>query len=42
MPEEISRIPNAEAIEEKWNAFMNLRDDVLKALEEARNPKSNR
>ena len=38
MPEEIS-IANAAAIEEKWNAFMNLRDDVLKALEEARNQK---
>lgn len=38
MPEEIS-IPNAVAIEEKWNAFLNLRDDVLKALEEARNQK---
>ena len=38
MPEEIS-VSNATAIEEKWNAFMNLRDDVLKALEEARNQK---
>ena len=38
MPEEIS-IANAEAIEEKWNAFMDVRDDVLKALEEARNQK---
>ena len=38
MPEEIA-IANAETIEEKWNAFMDLRDDVLKALEEARNQK---
>ncbi|CAH0217127.1 Isoleucine--tRNA ligase [Peribacillus sp. Bi96] len=38
MPEEIS-IDNAEVIEEKWTAFMNLRDNVLKALEEARNQK---
>ena len=27
---------NAQAIEEKWDRFMDLRDDVLKALEEAR------
>ncbi|MFI8491977.1 isoleucine--tRNA ligase [Peribacillus butanolivorans] len=38
MPEEIS-IDNAEAIEEKWTAFMDVRDNVLKALEEARNQK---
>ncbi|RID87246.1 isoleucine--tRNA ligase [Peribacillus asahii] len=38
MPEELS-IDGAEAIEEKWNMFMNLRNDVLKALEEARNEK---
>ncbi|MFD6439586.1 isoleucine--tRNA ligase [Peribacillus sp. NPDC060186] len=38
MPEEIT-INNAEAIEEKWTAFMNVRDNVLKALEEARNQK---
>ncbi|MGG4265187.1 isoleucine--tRNA ligase [Peribacillus simplex] len=38
MPEAIS-IDNAEAIEEKWTAFMNVRDNVLKALEEARNQK---
>lgn len=38
MPEEIA-VANAAAIEEKWNAFMTLRDDVLKALEEARNQK---
>ncbi|MEH7177252.1 isoleucine--tRNA ligase [Neobacillus vireti] len=30
---------NAKALEEKWTAFMKLRDDVLKALEEARNQK---
>lgn len=30
---------NAQAIEEKWDRFMDLRDDVLKALEEARNAK---
>ncbi|MBI0578419.1 isoleucine--tRNA ligase [Neobacillus cucumis] len=30
---------NAKDLEEKWSAFMNLRDDVLKALEEARNEK---
>ena len=39
MPEEIIRFRMQQAIEEKWNAFMNLRDDVLKALEEARNQK---
>lgn len=38
MPE-YQEIPNAEALEAKWNAFMKLRDDVLKALEEARNEK---
>ncbi|MBK5445827.1 isoleucine--tRNA ligase [Peribacillus sp. TH24] len=38
MPEAIS-IDNAEAIEEKWTAFMDVRDNVLKALEEARNQK---
>ncbi|MFJ7677664.1 isoleucine--tRNA ligase [Peribacillus sp. NPDC097206] len=38
MPEEIS-VDNAEAIEEKWTAFMHVRDNVLKALEEARNQK---
>ncbi len=32
-------LPNAKALEEKWSSFMNLRDDVLKALEEARNAK---
>ncbi|MGP7817584.1 isoleucine--tRNA ligase [Niallia sp. 01092] len=30
---------NSEALLEKWNKFMQLRDDVLKALEEARNQK---
>ncbi|OIK14013.1 isoleucine--tRNA ligase [Bacillus sp. MUM 116] len=30
---------NAKELEEKWTAFMKLRDDVLKALEEARNEK---
>ncbi|SFC05583.1 Isoleucyl-tRNA synthetase [Bacillus sp. OV322] len=32
-------LENAEALEEKWSAFMDLRNDVLKALEEARNKK---
>ncbi|HJV77292.1 MAG TPA: zinc finger domain-containing protein, partial [Paludibacter sp.] len=30
---------NAQMLEEKWTSFMKLRDDVLKALEEARNEK---
>ncbi|WAA13665.1 isoleucine--tRNA ligase [Fervidibacillus halotolerans] len=38
MPEVVV-IPEAEKIEEKWNEFLKLRDDVLKALEEARNEK---
>ncbi|PJN87076.1 isoleucine--tRNA ligase [Bacillus sp. mrc49] len=38
MPEEI-HVDDAQAIEEKWTAFMNVRDNVLKALEEARNQK---
>ncbi|MCU6599891.1 isoleucine--tRNA ligase [Peribacillus frigoritolerans] len=38
MPEEIS-IEDAEVIEAKWTAFMDVRDNVLKALEEARNQK---
>lgn len=38
MPES-KEIDNAAAIEEKWDAFMTLRDDVLKALEVARNEK---
>lgn len=38
MPEYVD-LPDASALEEKWNAFMALRGDVLKALEEARNAK---
>ncbi|HWO77880.1 MAG TPA: isoleucine--tRNA ligase [Bacillus sp. (in: firmicutes)] len=38
MPEEMA-IDNSEGIEQKWNAFLEVRDDVLKALEEARNAK---
>ncbi|AZB42856.1 isoleucine--tRNA ligase [Bacillus sp. FJAT-42376] len=38
MPES-SVFENADALEEKWDAFMSLRDDVLKALETARNEK---
>lgn len=36
---EYQELANAEALEEKWNSFMELRDDVLKALEEARTKK---
>jgi isoleucyl-tRNA synthetase len=36
---EAKEIPNEKELEDKWNAFLNLRDDVLKALEEARNEK---
>jgi len=36
---EYQELAGAEALEEKWSAFMTLRDDVLKALEEARNQK---
>ncbi|MDE3838446.1 isoleucine--tRNA ligase [Bacillus methanolicus] len=36
---EYNELPNAKALEEKWTKFMKLRDDVLKALEEARNAK---
>ena len=36
---EYQELDGAEALEEKWSAFMTLRDDVLKALEEARNQK---
>jgi isoleucyl-tRNA synthetase len=36
---EYQELEGAEALEEKWSAFMTLRDDVLKALEEARNQK---
>jgi isoleucyl-tRNA synthetase len=32
-------VANAKSLEEKWDKFLNLRDDVLKALEEARNEK---
>lgn len=38
MPE-YKELPNAKQLEEKWTAFMKLRNDVLKALEEARNEK---
>jgi len=38
MPE-FKPLENALALEDKWSAFLKLRDDVLKALEEARNEK---
>ncbi|MED4352940.1 isoleucine--tRNA ligase [Schinkia azotoformans] len=38
MPQ-VTEIANAAAIEEKWDTFMEIRDDVLKALENARNEK---
>ncbi len=38
MPDYVE-LPDADKIMEKWTAFMRLRDDVLKALEEARNEK---
>ncbi len=38
MPQ-VTEIDNAVAIEEKWDTFMEIRDDVLKALENARNEK---
>lgn len=38
MPE-YQELENAKVLEEKWNFFLKLRDDVLKALEEARNAK---
>ncbi|WP_243386756.1 isoleucine--tRNA ligase [Bacillus kexueae] len=38
MPEAV-HFENAEVLEQKWDAFMSLRDDVLKALEVARNEK---
>lgn len=38
MPE-AKEFENEKELLEKWNAFMELRDDVLKALEEARNEK---
>jgi isoleucyl-tRNA synthetase len=36
---EYKELPNEEALLKKWNQFLKLRDDVLKALEEARNEK---
>jgi len=38
MPE-FKELQGAEELEEKWSKFLKLRDDVLKALEEARNEK---
>lgn len=38
MPE-YTELPNAKQLEDKWTSFMKLRNDVLKALEEARNDK---
>ncbi|QHE61231.1 isoleucine--tRNA ligase [Rossellomorea vietnamensis] len=38
MPE-VQQLANADELKEKWNTFLELRDDVLKALEEARNQK---
>lgn len=38
MPE-YRELANAEVLEEKWSEFLKVRDDVLKALEEARNEK---
>ncbi|MCA1062299.1 isoleucine--tRNA ligase [Rossellomorea sp. AcN35-11] len=38
MPE-VQEFNNAEELKKKWNAFLELRDDVLKGLEEARNQK---
>ncbi|MFT4413488.1 isoleucine--tRNA ligase [Fredinandcohnia humi] len=38
MPTSVA-IPNADQVEKKWDSFMELRDDVLKALETARNEK---
>ncbi len=38
MPE-VQNFSQEEEIKKKWNAFLDLRDDVLKALEEARNQK---
>jgi isoleucyl-tRNA synthetase len=38
LPEYVE-LPNANELEDKWSLFMKLRDDVLKALEEARNEK---
>ncbi|KPL61199.1 isoleucine--tRNA ligase [Rossellomorea vietnamensis] len=38
MPE-VQQFANADQLKKKWNTFLELRDDVLKALEEARNQK---
>jgi isoleucyl-tRNA synthetase len=38
MPE-YKELANAKELEDKWNSFLKLRDDVLKALEAARNEK---
>ncbi|MFP3394235.1 class I tRNA ligase family protein, partial [Brevibacillus sp. SIMBA_076] len=38
MPE-ATEVEGSEALRAKWDAFMTLRDDVLKALEVARNEK---
>ncbi|RLQ95813.1 isoleucine--tRNA ligase [Falsibacillus albus] len=38
MPE-VKDLPDSEALVKKWDRFLDLRDDVLKALEEARNEK---
>ncbi|WP_044337461.1 isoleucine--tRNA ligase [Rossellomorea aquimaris] len=38
MPE-VQELKNSDQLKKKWNAFLELRDDVLKALEEARNQK---
>ncbi|MGF3102488.1 isoleucine--tRNA ligase [Rossellomorea sp. DUT-2] len=38
MPE-VQELRNADELKKKWNAFLELRDDVLKGLEEARNQK---
>ncbi|MCR8848570.1 isoleucine--tRNA ligase [Rossellomorea sp. SC111] len=38
MPE-VQQFANADELKKKWNTFLELRDDVLKALEEARNQK---
>ncbi|MGM0827107.1 MAG: isoleucine--tRNA ligase [Bacillota bacterium] len=38
MPE-VQELKNADELKKKWNAFLELRDDVLKGLEKARNQK---
>lgn len=38
MPE-VQSFDGAEELKQKWNAFLDVRDDILKALEEARNEK---